>query len=84
MNLIIHRNSITFAYFSAGGYPFFDYLEYPFLMVQNLVLLLLLLHYKGSKLTPMSVMLLTAYAVAVFLLANNHVPKTFLQFLNVS
>ena len=79
----LDSNSITFSYFCAGGYPAFDYLEYPFLMGQNMVLLLLLAHYKGTDVLKSGLFPLAVYAAAVSILASNRAPESVLQLLNV-
>ena len=74
--------SISASYFAFHGYPYTDFLEYPLLLSQQIVLIFMHLKFNKIASIPTIVSLILAYLVAFYYMTLG--PKWFLQLLIVS
>ena len=74
--------SITYSYFTANGYPRSDFLEYPFLIGQDLVLFMIYAHYRQSP-PIFTLVVAVLYFSTVYCLANKIIPLFILGYLTV-
>ena len=71
----MHRFSIGLVYNISNQYPLFDYLEYPFLVVQDIFLLAIVLSY-SKQLGLVSVSGLAVYLAVVVALTRGVFPAS--------
>ncbi|TRY61312.1 hypothetical protein TCAL_10706 [Tigriopus californicus] len=73
--------SITFSYFAANDYPLGDFMEYPFLIGQNLILFGLLAYYE-SVVFHRAFAYLCVYLSLVYVLSQKVAPIAILSYLS--
>ncbi|XP_022235335.1 PQ-loop repeat-containing protein 3-like [Limulus polyphemus] len=72
----LYSTMVSYAY--ANKYPFTAFSEYPFLVIQDFILLLMILHY--SKSFGVSwVIYFVLIAIIQYCIAFEHLPKTFVS-----
>ncbi|XP_076334312.1 solute carrier family 66 member 3 isoform X2 [Tachypleus tridentatus] len=72
------RYSTMISYAYANKYPFTAFSEYPFLVIQDFILLIMILHYSKSS-GILWVIYFALIAIIQYCIALEHLPKTFVS-----